>query len=105
MTRITKSWKNFERRMATRFGSVREGATGDDGADFYTSEFSVQCKLRRDVPKWLVGAVQNAVANASEKRVGIALVKKNGRAMLDDDTLVVLRLVDFQRIKGGLRDE
>ena len=42
-----KSWKNFELRMATRFGTIREGATGDDGADFYTQAYSVQCKLRK----------------------------------------------------------
>ena len=97
---ITKSWKGFELRMAKRFGTVREGPTGDDGADFYTPTFSVQCKLRKSVPQWLTEAVSNAVRNATECRVGIALIKRNGRAMLDEDTLVVMRLKDFESMCG-----
>ena len=97
-----KSWRSYEWRMATRefFGSKREGPTGDDGADFYSKRFSVQCKLRKDVPKWLLGAMENAVRNATGGRTGIALVKKNGRDMRDDDSLVIIRLKDFERLLG-----
>ena len=86
--------------MSKRFGTVRLGATGDDGPDFFTPTFSVQCKLRKSVPQWLTEAVSNAVRNATECRVGIALVKRNGRAMLDEDTLVVMRLKDFESMMG-----
>ena len=95
-----KSWKSFELRMATRFGTIREGATGDDGADFYTAAYSVQCKLRKAVPQWLTEAVGNAVRNATGERVGIALIKRKGRATLDDDTLVVMHLRDFEAMFG-----
>ena len=61
---------------------------------------AVQCKLRKSVPQWLTEAVSNAVRNATECRVGIALVKRNGRAMLDEDTLVVMRLKDFESMCG-----
>ena len=61
-----KSWKNFELRMATRFGTIREGATGDDGADFYTPGYSAySASYARSVPLWLTEAVRNAVRNAT----------------------------------------
>ena len=59
-----------------------------------------KCKLRKSVPQWLTEAVSNAVRNATECRVGIALIKRNGRAMLDEDTLVVMRLKDFESMMG-----
>lgn len=100
MARPTQSWKGFERRLAKRFGTIREGATGDSGADFYTSSFSVQCKLRKDVPKWLIDGMKNAVMNATEGRVPLLLIKKNGRSMLDDETLVVMPLSEFESMMG-----
>ena len=114
MVKRTTSWKSYEWRQARRWGSVREGPIGKTGADFLTPLFAVQCKLRRDIPAWLLDAVQNAVDAAlkhqqekdSDDRVyGIAMVKKNSTRMKDDNSLIIMRLLDFEELVGISRQD
>lgn len=97
-----KAWKAFERRFAKRMGTVRIGPTGDDGADFITDDFVVQCKLRKTVPLWLLDAVDNAVKAAGDERKGFALIKKKN--MRDNDALVILRYSDFEELFDTRKD-
>ena len=55
-----------------------------------------------DLAQWLTEAVSNAVRNATECRVMVlhCCQALNGRAMLDEDTLVVMRLKDFESMWG-----
>ena len=51
---MDKSWKAFERRLATRVGGRRIPVTGArDGADVVAGPFVYQAKLRRGVPSYL----------------------------------------------------
>ena len=93
-----KGWKQFERRIAADFGTSRIGPTGDDGPDILTENHSIQCKLRKSIPRWLVDALANAVAGAREGRIGWAIVKRSGRGHPDSEALVVVRYADWKRI-------
>lgn len=97
-----KAWKAYERRFAKRMGTTRIGPTGDDGADFISDDFAVQCKLRKTLPKWLLDAVDNAVAAASDGRFGFALIKK--KRMRDNDAIVLMRYGDFERLFDTKKD-
>ena len=112
MPRITKSWKGFELRMARRWGSAREGAVGRTGADFLTDWCAVECKLRKSIVSWLLDAVQQAVGAAERHQyeVGgrifpIVMVKRNSSHHLDDHTLVVMRLCEFEEMLGLERQD
>ena len=99
-----KAWKAYERRSANRWGTVRIGPTGDDGADFVSEFLYVQCKLRKSIPLWLLEAIDNAVnaAKGTEKK-GVALVKKLN--MRDDDSIVLMRLKDFEEFYELRKDD
>lgn len=93
------SWKAFERRIATLFGTKRNGCvtgTGEAGsgsADLESDAFSVECKLLGR-PSWsqLVEACRQAERNATELKEPVAIIKKKGAGQ---ETLVVMRLETF----------
>ena len=96
-----KSWKAFERRLAHRMGGRRIPVTGErDGADVIGGgPFVYQAKLRRGVPSylrsWLSGIVE---AGARQGSIGVLIWKApNAR---DDDSLVLLRLKDWEDLHG-----
>ena len=95
-----KSWKSFERRLANRLGGRRIPCTGEkDGIDVDAGPFVYQAKLRRGVPSymrsWLRGIVE---AGARKGSIGVLIWKApNAR---DDDSLVLLRLKDWEDLHG-----
>ena len=95
-----KSWKAFERRLAHRLGGRRIPCTGEkDGIDVDAGPFVYQAKLRRGVPSymrsWLRGIVE---AGARKGSIGVLIWKApNAR---DDDSLVLLRLKDWEDLHG-----
>lgn len=97
-----KAWKAMERRFAKRMGTVRIGPTGDDGVDFITDDFAVQCKLRKTLPKWMFDALDNAVKGAGDERIGFALLKK--LYANDDDAIVLIRFEDFEKLFDTRKD-
>ena len=94
-----KSWKKFERRLAKRVGGKRIPVTGLDraGADVVAGQFVYQAKLRKGVPsylrEWLDGIT------ASGERAGkVGIVAWKAPREKDADTIVVLRLKDWEEI-------
>ena len=97
-----KAWKAFERRVAKKMGGIRIPVTGArEGADVAGGPFVYQCKLRRGMPsylrQWLRGIVGAAERNADEV-TGVVVWKEPGGR--DDDSVVVLRLKDWQALHG-----
>ena len=90
------SWKELERWIAGWLGTTRIGPTGDDGPDVITEHFAVQCKFRKDVPKWLMSAIDNAVQGAIEGRLPFTVIKKKYTPY--SDSLIILRQEDFARL-------
>lgn len=88
-------WKQFERRCAKDLGTMRIPVTGERaGADCQTERLSVQAKLRRGMPTYLLAWLRGIRETAARTgRVGV-VVWKSPR-MRDDDALVVLRYADF----------
>lgn len=70
----------------------------DDYETIGLKDFAVEIKTRRRIPSWLEKAVRQAKRSAADDRLPLALVRgeKTGR----DDTLVIMRLKDFERLAG-----
>lgn len=59
------TWKQCEREVARRLGGFRVGCTGEAAPDVQTPWCSVEVKTRKRLPKWLLEAMAQAVANAA----------------------------------------
>ena len=94
-----KSWKAFERRLAKRVGGKRIPVTGLDraGADVVAGPFVYQAKLRRGLPSYLREWLRGIVA-AGERKNAIGIVVWKAPREKDDDTIVLLRLKDWEDI-------
>ena len=98
---MDKAWKAFERRLAHRLGGRRIPCTGEkDGVDVDAGPFCYQAKLRKHMPDylrvWLSGIVESGARKGS---IGVVIWKApNAR---DDDSLVLLRLKDWEDLHGS----
>ena len=54
------AWKAHERRMAKRFGGVRNGNRGEAAADVDAGWAAIECKERAKLPAWLERAMAQA---------------------------------------------
>lgn len=99
------AWKQAERDAAAWFGTTRKGPTGDDGSDFENDNFSVQVKYRQKLPKWILGALDNAIRSCNETQIGLAVLRQ--KRQRQGDMLVVIRLEDFASLIDlkGVLDE
>ena len=96
-----RSWKAFERRLARRVGGRRIPVTGERaGADVIADgAFCYQAKLRRGMPSYLRDWLRGIVAAGERSGTTGVVVWKAPRA-LDDEAVVVLRLLDWQKLHG-----
>ena len=90
-----KRWKRAEREIAAALGGERVPVTGRKGADVAHEWLAPEVKSREELPKWLVEAVAQARAGASEGRLPMVVLPQVGARHAED--LVVLRLADWQR--------
>ena len=93
------AWKQFERRVAKRFGGQRRGADYRDSEggknDVIVDGWSIECKLLGRPSLWAMQiACAQAESAAQPHDIPIAIVKKKGQH--DDNALVVMRLEQFQ---------
>lgn len=96
-----KSWKAYERRLATIFGGTRRGAYTGDGnhgkSDIIKPGWSIEAKLYTN-PTFdvLLQAARQAERNAeSPSDIPVAVVKRKGGR--DDNAIVVMRLETFEK--------
>ena len=96
-----KNWKKFERVVAERTGGRRIPVTGLDraGADVVAGKFFYQAKLRKGVPSYLREWIDGIAETAKRKgATGIVVWKQPGERV--DDSIVLMKLVDWQKLHG-----
>ena len=104
-----KAWKAFERRIAKRLGTTRIAVTGErNGADALTPMFAYQFKKRskstppsQSLLAWLDGICE-AADRAGGDRIGV-VVWQRSQGCLDAESLVVLKLKDWEALHGPTR--
>jgi hypothetical protein len=91
-----EAWKRHERIVARRFGVERNGPAGHtSGPDANTETLYLECKERKELPKWFLEPMAKAVKNATKKQLAVVVWHPLGGR--HDADLVVMRLVDFER--------
>ena len=91
------TWKSLEREMAKRLNGTRTGPTGRDSADVVTEHYSIECKLRDELPGWMKRAMAQAHDNAVPGTLPVLLLHESGQR--HDGDLVVMRLETFTRLE------
>jgi len=96
---IHRGWKQFERRIGRLLGGDR---TWKDDQDFSTPLFSGECKLLRDVPKFVYKRLEQAERNSPKGKFPVCIVKEHGKR--DENAVVMIRFGTFIKIlkKGGI---
>ncbi len=105
------SWKAYERRLAKRLGTQRIPVTGErNGADALTPMFAYQFKKRskstppsKSLLAWLDGICE-AADRAGGDRIGVVIWQRS-QGCLDGESLVVLRLGDWEALHGSRQVE
>jgi hypothetical protein len=106
---VAESWKDFESRVAARFGGRRRGAqtsrNGEGLSDCVdTPGFAIEVKLRgRPGFQELLDACCQAEAAAADTEIPIAVVKR--KRDHDVNALVVMRLPQFLDWLGPVDSE
>lgn len=93
------AWKTHERRTAKTLGGVRTGPTGRNTNDVEHGWLAVECKHRKSLPDWLMGAMRQAKANSNKgEKLPVVVLHQLGQRHADD--LVVMRMADFKDYFG-----
>ena len=99
---MDKAWKKFERKIAeelTQLGDNAEripvtGRTRGHAPDIKSNVFSIECKYRKEIPKWIKNAMDQAVKSSDGVKTPIVFLKE--RSAIIDDTFIILRLGDLK---------
>ena len=100
---MTKTWKEHERRTARRLSGQRTGNTGTAVADVQAGAWAVECKSRKDLPAWLLDAMNQARRNALTGQTGIVVLHQVGQR--SDRDIVCMSLADFTAWAGAINAE
>jgi hypothetical protein len=88
------NYKQHERKTAALLGGKRNiDSKGSAAADVNHDFLSVECKTRKEVPQWLLGAMQQARRAAQAGQLPIVVLHPHGGLYAND--LVIMRLSDF----------
>ena len=102
MTR-TAAWKEHERRTARRLSGQRSPNTGKQTADVTAGPWAVECKLRKELPAWLLDAMTQAKRNAGSGQTGLVVLHQVGQR--SDKDIVCMTLADFTAWAGAINAE
>ena len=108
--KMDKTWKKFERDIAkelTSLGAIAErvpitGRTRGSAPDVESLIFSIECKYRESIPKWIKDGMDQAIASSSimwkgdRMKVPVVFIKEKGAKM--DDTFVVFKLGELKEL-------
>jgi hypothetical protein len=92
-------WKRTERRIALELGGERVPVTGrgrGDQPDITHPSLSIEVKTRETLPGWLVDAMAQATASATDDQTPIVVLHQVGTRY--DAALVVLELANFRAL-------
>ncbi len=90
-----KSWKALERWVAEYLGGQR---VWQELQDVSHPVYSIECKMRKQLPHWLQDAVQQSITNAPPKKLPIVVLHEKGQPR--GKSLVVIRLDLFREWYG-----
>ena len=99
---MSKAWKQLERATAKALGGVRHSRGADfsqSAPDVHHSLFSVECKLRKQLPRLLRLGLQQAAAYDDSKPPLLVIRERYQRG-----ALVVMKLSDFVDLMGPLQE-
>jgi len=98
---VSTTWKACERAIARFLGGHRisNHALGMQTPDVETDTYHIEVKHRKALPKWLIGALDQSVANASDGKLPLVVLHEAGRR--HDDDLAVIRLSDLREWFGS----
>jgi hypothetical protein len=91
--------KRVEREIARAFGAERNKSDGTTHTDIHTSQYAIEVKARRALPAWIVGAMNQAVADSRGLTPIVVLVQS--RVGQQPQRYVLIQLEDFLRLSGN----
>lgn len=95
----TRYHKAHEKRTAEFIGGERVSAPWRKGPDAVSDWAVAECKARKLLPQWLVDAVMQAVRDAQDGQLPMAVLHQKYQRSEND--LVVMRRRDFEAWFGG----
>ncbi|MDD3494258.1 MAG: hypothetical protein PHZ19_12260 [Candidatus Thermoplasmatota archaeon] len=95
----TRYWKEHEKRTSKAFGGRRVSSPWRKGPDSEGDWYVAECKARKLLPQWLVNAVMQAVRDAKDGQLPIAVLHQKHQRSEND--LVVMRRRDFEAWFGN----
>lgn len=94
------AWKATERAVARWVGGKRTGHLG--GQDVDAGWLSVECKHKREMPKWIQKALVQSRRLAKPEQLAVVVIHGHGTPHSED--LVVIQMSDFVEWFGGGHD-
>lgn len=90
-----KAWKHAERRIADFIGGKRVPVSGrgrGDQPDIDHAWLAVEAKYRKELPKWLFDAMDQAEKSAKPRQMPCVILIEKGQRV--GDALICFRLSD-----------
>jgi hypothetical protein len=102
MVRISKAWKDHEKRAAASIDGQRTSRPYANLPDAVSGQVIVECKTRKALPQWLWRAVEQAQSYIANGELAVVSLHEKRRHQQND--LAVLKWPDFVRLieKAGL---
>ncbi|MEJ5225350.1 MAG: hypothetical protein WHV44_12910 [Anaerolineales bacterium] len=101
-----KAWKRTERTIAARLNGQRVPITGrarGSAPDIAHPWLSIEVKHRKRLPLWLLEALDQARAAATDRQMPICILHQAGER--HDNDLVLMRMSDFVAWFGSVEIE
>lgn len=97
------TWKGTERRLAKRLGAERIPVSDKrSGADIMSDYISGESKHRKTLPKWLRGAIKQAIGAATGEQLPVAILHEHGTR--GDRDIVAMDMQTFETLFKSYQD-
>lgn len=92
------NWKHCERKIAQLVGGKRVPVSGrhEQSADIEHPALAIEVKARKQLPAWLLRAMEQAEASADDGRIPVVVLHQSGDRYTD--SIALLRLGDLQEL-------
>lgn len=92
-------WKEVERKIAAKLGGRRVPITGrarGDAPDIEHPQLSIEVKSRKQLPNWLMDAMDQAEKAARDGKLPVVVLHQSGDRY--DDAIVLIRFKHLKRL-------